>query len=444
MEKERKITSRLLACIQVHVLLGTLLTTVFLSCSAQIADNQKSADWTILVYAQANNNLHQYAEKNFTDMATIGSASNVNVLVEWHQPAHEGAWRYKIDQGKMTFDACVATDSDGNNPQDLINSMQWAVSKYPAKKTSLVLWNHGCGILDPVWGKYRPWKNQTTPDDKPVTKSNKKTKGSFPFFGENPVEPITRGILFNEETKTYMDNQQLSYALSQIKSTVLNGKKIDLLGMDACLMAMVEVGYQAKNYADIFVASEEVELAHGWHYSSLLELLKNETLSPIELAQGIVLTYEKFYRNKVKFFTQSAVNLNNMDALKNGLDNVVTAAKKCKDAKMPIGKAIKKARAACQQFSASSYIDLHSFLTEFQKNLTTLSHNHLSTDLKKSITSCMGLIDNAIIAHTEGERATRAKGLSIYFPTTGIDASYIKTDFAQESLWLKFLHELSA
>lgn len=401
------------------------------------SSTQAIADWTVLVYAQANNNLSQYAEKNFADMTTIGSNENLNILVEWHQPNRPGAWRYKIDKGKMTFDACISPESDGNNPQDLINAMQWAVSKYPAKKYSLVLWNHGIGVIDPSWGKYRPWTNQKSFISPSIVQNNPRIQ----------IDGITRGILFNEQTRTYMTNQHLSTALSQIKSSVLGGKKLDLIGMDACLMAMVEVGYQTKNYADIMVASEEVELAHGWHYASIMQLLKNESLSPFQLAQGIVLTYNLYYKDRIQFYTQSAINLNNMDALKQSLDNMVRLAKKCKESNIAVTNAIKKSRQTSLQFSASSYIDLHSFLTDLQQNLNMISSRHNSlNELKQAVTSSMSLVETTVIAHTCGRRMSRAKGLSIYFPTNGsaIDSSYVKTDFAKESLWITLLSELSA
>lgn len=36
----------------------------------------------------------------------------------------------------------LLTDTDGNQSKDLVDSMNWAVTKYPAKKHALVLWNH--------------------------------------------------------------------------------------------------------------------------------------------------------------------------------------------------------------------------------------------------------------------------------------------------------------
>lgn len=245
-----------------------------------------------------------------------------------------------------------------------------------------------------------------------------------------------------------MSNQHLSTALSQIKTKVLNGKKIDLIGMDACLMAMAEVCYQIKNYADILVASEEVELAHGWHYSSFLQLLKNTPMTPAQLAQGIVNTYELYYKNRVQFFTQSAIDLNTMDDLRQGLDVIINLSKQCKKHRLGIEQLAKKARNTSLQFSATNYIDLHSFLVEFQKNLDGVSKNNSAQsfiDLKNAVDVTIKLVENAVLSYTAGTYLNQAKGLSIYFPLTqNIDASYAKTDFAKESQWLTFLNDVTS
>lgn len=428
-------------------------TYAFISCLFITPTVAADAEWTILVYVQANNNLADYAEKNFSDMASIGSSDKLNILVEWHQPKKQGAWRYKIDKNKMTFDACVSPESDGNDPQDLVNAMQWAVSQYPAKKYSLVLWNHGIGVIDPLWGKYHPWNGNSIINPK-VVKENPRiqiegitTHPSKKSHKKNNSKKIkhedTRGILFNDQTRTYMTNQQLTQALASIKEHVLKGKKINILGMDACLMAMVEIGYQTKDYVDILVASEEVELAHGWSYSSFLQGIKNTITTPEQLAQSIVLTYEKYYKNRVQFFTQSAINLDKMDLVKESLDLVVYHTKQCKDAKINIDQAIKKARNSCQQFSAQNYVDLHSFLTEYYTQVNSLPTSTKITDLKNAIHAGIKIVETSVLAYTAGQYLKRAKGLSIYYPTGHIDASYARTDFAQQSLWLCLLNDFN-
>ncbi len=42
----------------------------------------KDAEWTVMIYMNAKNNLEPYALKNFHDIAEVGSTEDVNILVE--------------------------------------------------------------------------------------------------------------------------------------------------------------------------------------------------------------------------------------------------------------------------------------------------------------------------------------------------------------------------
>lgn len=419
------------------------------------------SEWTNLVYVQAKNNLSPFALKNFSDMASIGSNENTTTLVQWYQPGHQGVWRYKIEKGKMVLDECNTAHTDGNSSQDLVDAMRWAVTRYPAKKYSLVLWDHGIGIVDPIWGRQAQRResdlfaiNQTILNNNPRIQIDGITIDSTVTFSK-PIEcalsvDSPRGILFNEESRTYMNNQTLAQALTEIKTKVLKNKKIDLLGMDACLMAMVEIGYLARDCADILVASQEVELAHGWDYAAVTQMFSMKDLTAMQAAQGIVECYQAYYKNKIQFYTQSAINLDLMPSLKQSIDNIVTAFRACvqQDRFGSIDIA-KKARRSCLQFSTVNYIDLHTFYVELSNQISnTKSSNNPKRSaalnaLRSEVNAGMKVIDQVVIASAAGTTLARAKGLSIYFPIGRIDASYQRTDFAKDCLWYGFIKELT-
>jgi hypothetical protein len=426
-----------------------------------------SANWTILIYAQANNSLCNFAFKNFNDIATIGSNKNLNILVQWYNPGKPGIWRYKIDKGKIILDEQIASQTDGNNPQDIVDAMGWAVSKYPAQKYALVLWNHGIGILDPEWGNSmniingKSSKNNpkiqiagiTTGPTKISSKTNSNQSGIFPLKSEECV--TSRGILFNERSRTYLTNQQLLQALSRIKTDVLKNKKIDILGMDACLMAMIEVGYQVKDFARYIVGSQEVELAYGWNYAGFLPVFASDiNMDTSVAAQSIVQAYESLYKKKINFYTQSAVDLEKIETIKQCIDVIVASYENCKMAdNRKLVDVLRKSRNNCLQFSSPSYIDLHSFCNEFYKQLHLAYEKKFSHDksqqfsenleiLKKSLINCMRLIEGSVVANASGKYLSKAKGLSIYFPQNNVDLSYPKTEFAKDSSWLSFLRNL--
>src|SRR5579859_6177540 len=54
------------------------------ACSANTHQSGR-ARWTILVYMQAANNLQPYSLKNIAQMASVGSNSDVNIVVQWKQ-----------------------------------------------------------------------------------------------------------------------------------------------------------------------------------------------------------------------------------------------------------------------------------------------------------------------------------------------------------------------
>jgi hypothetical protein len=435
------------------------LTTSTALCASVATPTTTEADWTFLVYAQANNSLCPFAQKNFADMASIGSGKDLNLLVQWHDPTHKGIWRYKVERGRMELDMHLPVNIDGNAAKDLVDSMNWAVNKFPAKKYALILWNHGIGILDPVWGNQSMGfvRNEAILGN-PRAHIEGITYIENSNFKDLPLKKITkkamrkgghRGILFNENTKTYMNNQTLSSALSAIKTTVLKNKNIDLLGMDACLMAMVEVCYQVRNYADYFVGSEEVELAFGWSYAPVVQRFVGKP-TPVEAAKGIVQSYENLYRNKINFYTQSAIDLKLMDDLKNSINLVVQKLTACRAIdQRKVTATLKQARNQALQFSTSSYIDLFSFFQELQISVsanfsrTTTRNTQLidaSMELKNAIDIATKFIEQTVVANAAGKNMAQAKGLSVYFPVNGpVDQSYLYTDFATDCDWHSLL-----
>lgn len=420
--------------------------------SAEVKTAEPEADWTFLVYTQANNSLCPFAQKNFNDMATIGSSKDLNILVQWHDPNHNGVWRYKINAGKMELDMHLPVNIDGNAAKDLVDSMNWAVSKYPAKKHALILWNHGIGILDPIWGNQSMGFARSS-----ITQKNPRAHIEGVTYLENSTKKLTkkeikktghRGILFNERTKTYMNNQTLSSALSAIKTTVLKNKNIDLLGMDACLMAMTEVCYQIRNYADYFVGSQEVELAFGWCYAPVVQHFANKPTA-LEAAQSIVHSYENLYKSRINFYSQSAVDLKVMDLLRDSIDLVVQKVMDCREIdQRKTAQALKQARSHTLQFSTASYVDLHSFFQELQRSFNNVNtsvqkdspYNLAINALNNAVDIASKIIEQGVIANATGKSLSRAKGLSIYYPLNGpIDQSYMYTEFATDCGWNNLL-----
>ncbi|MBD3231835.1 hypothetical protein GF322_04200 [Candidatus Dependentiae bacterium] len=453
-----------------QIIISNCFLLFFINSVYTAAISTKPADWTVLIYVQAKNNLSKFASKNLSDMSAVGSNTKLNILVQWYQLNQKGIWRYKIHKNKIELDTYLPSDTDGNQSKDLIDAMKWSVSKYPAQNYGLVLWNHGVGIVDPVWGAIRGNINDFSPKmniDAEMILDNPRAQITDLTYSSTQEEVeikeqlladqetyIQRGILFNEHSRTYMSNQQLVQALTEIKNSVLCGKKINVLGMDACLMAMVEMAYQTRNYADYMIASQEVELAYGWDYLTLMQSLSLGGITPIQFAKSVVMSYENYYKNRIKFYTQSAILLDKMSLLKDSINAFVNKFKICKkNDNLAMKNAVKEARKSALQFSTKNYIDLYSFYSRFYKTLENnyalnsqkmLNNDILKTavlQLKEAINLSMKLLEKTVIANVAGQNVISAKGLSIYFPLSQIDPSYYRTEFTKDCLWIDFLKE---
>lgn len=209
-------------------------------------------EWTILVYMAGDNDLEPYLVKNFQALEKSGSSPNINLVAEFDRgntpksPVSKwtGSRRFLItkstDNKKITS-APVQDLGDVNmaDPKHLSDFVQWGVKNYPARHYMLIINDHGYGFMGAL-------------DDK-----GSKDVMDLPEMGK-ALEMATKG------ESDYISNGAKDAAAK-------TGKKIDILGFDACLMGQVEVAYELKDYANIMIASEEVIGSSGWPYGDFAD-----------------------------------------------------------------------------------------------------------------------------------------------------------------------------
>ena len=376
-----------------------------------------TAEWTVMIYLDSDNNLESAGIDDINEMEIAGSTTDVNIVVQvdripysvlaannegYADDISNGNWtntrRYYITQDfdPVQINSQLKSDLGELNmgdPQTLIDFASWATTNYPAKKYLLVIWNHGGGFRSPAYTtKDIAW------DD---------TSG-----GDRITMP------------------ELEYALSTISTQM--GKNIDIVGMDACFMAMTEVAYQIKDYADILVASEESEPFDGWPYDTVLgELAGNPLISSEQFAADIVDKYIFSYPyNNV---TQSAIDLSYMDTLASQLSNLALAI--MSDSSTTKSKYV-LASTSSQYYGDWDFIDLYDFCNQ----LLTYSN---SLEVKNIASSIQQALNYAVIksGHSGGS-ISGSKGLSIYFPYTAYHYYYNYTNFAQDTFWDEMLSYL--
>jgi hypothetical protein len=230
-------------------------------------------EWTIMVFMNAKNDLSdsqlmglvgKWAEKDIKEMKEIGTTDKVNIVVE-HGAKGKGSKRMLITKkgGVLSSGEKVYgeyPDADMGDYKRVVEFAKWAKTTFPAKKTMLVLWNHGLGWIDP--------KMEQAPAGTGTS---------------------AKGILFDDETKNYLRTAQMKEMMRQIGYT-------DIVMQNACLQQMAEVLYEMKDYAGLFVGSEETMLAQGFDYTGLLNFMNaNPGFTHDQLGEYLVTWYKAFY-----------------------------------------------------------------------------------------------------------------------------------------------------
>ena len=355
-----------------------------------------SAEWTILVFLNAKNNLEQYSFPNFLQMASVGSRDGVNIVVEMGRPKEHytedyGGWsktlRFFIRRGDQPLETCALADlgaTDMGDITSLVDFVRWGRSTYPAKHTMLVIWNHGQG-----------WR---APPGRPLAPVRQ--AGGY------------RYVSTDEDTQSKLYNRAIQDALAEL----LAGEKLDIIAFDACLMAMVETAYALRGVADIMVASEELEPGSGWDYSRWLQPLVDAkgAVAPEDLARQLVRAMASEYRD-LSAATLSAVRLDRSATL-------AAAISRFADAAIPQLSATtieiwKRARAACGIYGEEAGMDSIDLCLFMQQ----IAGSALAADLRARASEVIEAHDATVLdAYASKSRADGygSRGLAIYFPAS--------------------------
>lgn len=405
--------------------------------------NEKTV--TIMVYIAADNNLHIFVEANIEQLKRI-SPPNANILVHLSEPGRNKKTKvYLIRKGlSLLLNSNNNKKLDSGNPNTLVDFCKNGILNFPAQNYILVLWNHGTGVLDPIKGKgYNPSELFMFNPEKTHAEQN----NTIEFLQNSKWHSDQRGICFDDTHNTYLTNEKLIYAFDRIKKEALNGKKFAIIGMDACLMSMLEVANIFKDYSEIMVSSQEVELGAGWRYDLALAEIANATknFDKNNVAKGIVSAYKKTYENIYDYsnYTLSAINLNKINKLETEIHNLATSLIQL--LKSNQSSQIRKTltRATRFNFDWPGYVDLYSFCESIAENIekieTSTEFNATKNKIKQQAQNCLKTIKETIIANESGRDKKYAKGISIYLPTEGLHPSYRQIPFSKSNNWYKFL-----
>jgi hypothetical protein len=373
-----------------------------------IGNNQKEQasapkKWTILHYGAADNNLKNYLVSDLNEMEEVGSTENMNVISMFDQGGDDCKIYYiEKDDDVKTINSTVLKDMGNTNMADPAVLSEYIVSmteQFPAENFALILADHGEG-----------WK----------------------------------GGLHDDTSNDKMSLPQMREALDDARKKT--GIKLDILGFDACLMAMGEVAYELQDNADFLVSSQALEGAKGWPYTPLLTKDNLEYLEE-SLEHRIDLPPQEFAEKMIdnaQNDRKSLPTLSLVDLDEKTMNKYAEAVDKFSDALMETDAnkyTLRQIRGKTESYSPINvtFRDQVHFCEQIKDDKKITDEK-----LKEAAGELIDVIrEDVVIKNHNVPHRKNSNGLSAEFPgVQGTPPEYQELRFAKDTKWDEAVNEL--
>ncbi|MGQ9665290.1 MAG: clostripain-related cysteine peptidase [bacterium] len=351
-------------------------------------------EWTVMVYMPADNSLSAMADSDLIEMKAIGSNDELSIIVQVDRP-YVGANRFYVAKDTL-YDLAKLGVIDMCDWRTLADFINWSVIYFPAKRYFLILWDHGTG-----------WT----------------------------LEPLhTFGSDWSAGTEMSIANGDLNRALKSFYDAT--NKKLNIIGFDACNMQQIEIVYEIKDFTKFCLAPQTVWPITGYPYESIFYIIKqNPGINESELLNQIVDRCKEYYSTTLAAAI-SAINLENLGKLKNGMKNLEEIMQN------PPDSGIRNLRNEVQPVSLSdpnpvpedNYVDLGDFLRLLKDYYGKKVYQELYDIYNQTI----------IKSASWGVNLQRLTGITTFFPDQYNEFKnllnlYLLLDY-NESRWANFLN----
>ena len=297
------------------------------------------------------------ATKNIEAILSAKLPQNSTVIIEtggarkWRSNdiPSDAIVRYEVKNGQLVELERCENESMGN-AQTLSSFINFCNENYSANNTTLLFWNHGAGSVE--------------------------------------------GVCLDENySMDGLSASEINEAFEQTNSHFTN------VCFDACLMANFETMRVVSNHADTMIASQEIEPAAGWDYSTIIE-----SIGSTNFANDVLSSYENVCKASGKsLYTLSAVDMSRFSQVEAAVDVFCSdvLCSKAEDGQLQdVSQAAKNAMAFGQSEAKSNFVDLG----QFSQNLGV-------SFVEQAIESCCLTVN--------GSDRAGACGISIFFPLSG-------------------------
>lgn len=243
---------------------------------------QGASDWVVFVYMGADNNLAPYASQDLNEMEAGLDSSRVKFVVLVDQQRQGDSRIVEVTRDPEGFNQTIVSPSvddggavipadhevDTGSPDTLERFARWGAAHYPARRSMMVIWNHGGGAF-------------AEPDD-------------------------LKSFCWDDQSSHHLNLVDLWRVAQRLSDKM----KYDIVGFDTCLLGHIETAYQLRDLTSFLVSSEKTIPGEGWDYQALARTLSSQPgIYPRELSAAIVRGYHDYYQQKNATATLSSIDL---------------------------------------------------------------------------------------------------------------------------------------
>ena len=266
--------------------------------------------WTLLLYLNGDNDLEEFMFDTITNTVAAGPSPRANVLALVDgcttTTAYSGTVLYDVTRGEATpLSAPLTVTGERNmgDGQTLVDFVTWGRAHYPARHTLLAIVDHG--------GGWAPSGGASIPGT---------------LLHRNSWLAGNSGLSWDFSSDyDYLDSQEIRQAMATITDN--GADPLDVVFYDVCLMGMLEVAYQIKDYASFFVSSQNIGWAPVGPQGRYIQTIQGiePTATPRQMAELLVQAYADGTPPQEHPFTISAADLASLPTVATAANDLAVA-----------------------------------------------------------------------------------------------------------------------
>jgi hypothetical protein len=366
------------------------------------------------MYLAADNSLYDAALESLRQVVEASGLGDVQIMVQFDGPTADLASRFRCANGgkRQIWQAEAGYTTD--RAKRLEDFFDYAVDTFKRETRVLViLWGHGAGV-DQAY-VYQEADAATPPHEGAPASAG--SNGESRTLAPQPAPAFRAAAILNAgDANVNVSNIALGRILKRFQGKL--GHKIDVLGLDACLMGMAEICHELRESVSLLVSSDEEIPQTSWPYQAIVgDLETHPGMDRNTLSTLIVSRYIEAYAaggnspGGQMGLSLAVCDLGACDdfAIK---FKALTAAISAQLGQGTIKARIVRARDFSRTPREAAYVDLALFLSELTESFEETSAIH------QAACEALQALRTApyIVYHRTVREAGATGGLALYFP----------------------------